>query len=166
MVANFITLIEVEEGWRDTPYPCSEGYPTVGFGFKLGPKLAKPSDIKMYNFKLPREAGEAWLNGYLKDMVADMAKYSVITNALANMQLSGTGMLSNARVAVLMSMCYQMGVPGVAAFVNTLGAMARGDWTAAAKGMLASKWARQTPERAQRHAKQMETGLWLPEYHK
>jgi type II secretory pathway component PulF len=35
-----------------------------------------------------------------------------------------------------------------------------GDYESAAKGMLQSLWARQTPERAARMAKQMRTGEW------
>jgi len=69
-----------------------------------------------------------------------------------------------ARMAVLQSMAYQMGVQGLAAFKNTLQAVIERRWNDAAAGMLNSRWARQTPERAQRHAQQMRTGIWAPEY--
>lgn len=44
-------------------------------------------------------------------------------------------------------------------FVNTLAAIKRGDYTAAADGMLASKWANQVGARAQRLAAMMRTGV-------
>ena len=36
----------------------------------------------------------------------------------------------------------------------------RGEYADAAKNMLASKWAQQTPERAARLSEQMKTGVW------
>ena len=69
-----------------------------------------------------------------------------------------------ARLAVLQSMAYQMGVQGLAAFKNTLQAVIERRWNDAAAGMLNSRWARQTPDRAKRHAQQMRTGIWAPVY--
>jgi lysozyme len=60
-----------------------------------------------------------------------------------------------ARQAVLASMAFQMGIGGVLAFSSTLRSMAAGDYPAAARGMLASKWAQQTPARAKRMAEMM-----------
>lgn len=69
--------------------------------------------------------------------------------------------LDEARREVVVSMAYQLGVEGLLRFTNTLGAMRRGDYAAAADGMLASKWGREdTPERAARAAEAMRTGVW------
>ena len=68
--------------------------------------------------------------------------------------------LDDARQGVLLNMAYQMGVEGLLAFKNTLAAVEACDYKKAAEGMLASKWAQQTPARATRLAKQMETGVW------
>jgi len=57
-------------------------------------------------------------------------------------------------------MAYQMGVTGLAGFTNTLGMIARGDFAGAAGGMMNSLWARQTPNRARRHAEVMRTGTY------
>jgi lysozyme len=62
------------------------------------------------------------------------------------------------RQVVLCSMAFQLGLAGVRKFTNTLAAMERGDYKAAAKGMRASLWAKQTPERVERLAKMLETG--------
>jgi lysozyme len=68
--------------------------------------------------------------------------------------------LDDARRGVLMAMAFQMGIDGLLGFVNTLKMIQTGDYAGGAKGMLASLWARQTPERAERMAEQMRTGQW------
>nr|WP_197723796.1 glycoside hydrolase family protein [Acinetobacter ursingii] len=69
--------------------------------------------------------------------------------------------LDDARRGVLLSMAFQMGVDGLLAFKNTLEMVRTGRYADAANGMLNSLWARQTPQRAQRHAVQMRTGVWV-----
>ena len=68
--------------------------------------------------------------------------------------------LDDARQAVLIGMAFQMGLGGLLGFKNTLANVKAGRYTQAAAGMLASKWAQQTPGRAARMARQMETGEW------
>jgi lysozyme len=68
--------------------------------------------------------------------------------------------LNGARQAVLVGMAFQMGTEGLLKFKNTLAMVQAGDFEGAAKGMLQSLWARQTPERATRMAEQMRTGEW------
>jgi len=68
--------------------------------------------------------------------------------------------LSSARQGALINMAFQMGVAGLLEFKQTLKLIEGGDWAGAAKAMLDSKWATQTPARAARLAKQMETNLW------
>lgn len=68
--------------------------------------------------------------------------------------------LDEARQGVLVNMAFQMGVDGLLGFKNTLAMVERGDYKAAAKGMLNSLWATQTPERAKRLSDQMRTGEW------
>lgn len=68
--------------------------------------------------------------------------------------------LDPVRRGALLNMSFQMGVDGLLAFKNTLEMIRKGDYAGAAKGMLVSKWAEQTPERAHRLAEQMKTGVW------
>lgn len=59
--------------------------------------------------------------------------------------------LSDARQRALLNMAFQMGVPGLLMFRNTLRLLQAGQYDQAADNALASKWAReQTPERARR----------------
>ena len=152
---NIISLTKYEEGWRPKPYLCSEGYPTAGFGFKLGPKNAP---LSYYTFTLPLSAGEAWLTSLLESTESQMLQNSSIAPALKACEPFP------ARKAVLISMAYQMGIDGLAGFKNTLKNIAAGRWNDAATGMLDSKGAKQTPNRARRHAEQMRTNIWAKEY--
>ena len=43
-MSNITSLLQYEEGFREKPYVCSEGYPTVGTGIRIGPKGAAPSN--------------------------------------------------------------------------------------------------------------------------
>lgn len=62
------------------------------------------------------------------------------------------------RLCAILNMQFQLGPESDEAFPNTFGAIARKDWRAAAAGMRASLWARQTPARAERAARMIETG--------
>lgn len=64
------------------------------------------------------------------------------------------------RQGVLLNMAFQMGVGGLFGFTNTLKLIQNQQFDAAASAMLQSKWATQTPDRAQRLARQMRTGEW------
>lgn len=68
--------------------------------------------------------------------------------------------LSEPRQAVLIGMAFQLGIGGLLGFKTTLGHIAAGRWHDAAAGMLASRWAHQTPARAKRMADQIATGEW------
>lgn len=150
---NITSLLQYEEGFREKPYLCSEGYPTVGTGIRIGPKGA---DLKNYEFTVPREVDAVWLQYKLNECMRGMLGNERISKAI--------NVLDEARTAVLVSMAYQMGVAGLAQFKNTLYLVETKQFEEAAKAMLDSKWARQTPNRARRHAEQMRSGLWCSEY--
>ncbi|MGL4516793.1 MAG: glycoside hydrolase family protein [Shewanella sp.] len=146
-------LLKYEEGYRAKPYYCSENYPTIGIGLRIGPKGAP---LSQYEMDMPVQVAECWLQCYVDNLMADMYATPTIKAAMHA--------CDSARVAVLVSMGYQLGVKGLAGFKNTLKAVAEKRWDDAAKGMLDSKWAKQTPARAQRHAEQMRTGVWFGGY--
>jgi len=68
--------------------------------------------------------------------------------------------LDDPRQAVLIGMGFQLGVAGLLGFRQTLAAVKDGRYAAAAGLMVISRWAQQTPERAMRMSKQMQTGDW------
>ena len=150
---DIISLLNFEEGYSEKPYYCSAGYPTIGIGKRIGPKGAPLSN---YQFTASRQLAAVWLSEELQQKVADMSTHANITAAMAS--------CNDARKAILISMAYQMGADGLAKFANTLKAVAEQRWGDAANGMLNSAWAKQTPNRAARHAQQMKTGEWCREY--
>ena len=150
---NIVSLLNFEEGYSEKPYYCSEGYPTIATGKRIGPKGAPLSN---YQFTASKQLAAVWLSEELQQKVADMSAHANITAAMAA--------CNDARKAILISMAYQMGADGLAKFNNTLKAVAEQRWSDAANGMLNSSWAKQTPNRAKRHAKQMLTGEWDQEY--
>lgn len=142
--AKTVQLLEREEGFRAVPYFCSAGKRTFAIGYNIDAR-----------------GNPVWWDG-----VSPCTHQQAITQLQADVHsiadsldkyLSG---LNNARQAVLISMAYQMGVPGLLKFKRTLKTIAAGRYAEAAGYMLASLWAKQTPSRAMRHAKQMETGEW------
>lgn len=66
--------------------------------------------------------------------------------------------LDPVRRRVLQNMAFNLGVKGLLGFKNTLGMVKAGDYEGAARGMLASLWAKQVKGRAVRLAEQMRTG--------
>lgn len=148
-MSKIIEILNYEEGFKSKPYIDTEGYPTIGIGFRIGPKKA---DLKNYQFTLPKEASDAWLQSFVYMTHNSMKETNQITYALIE--------CNDARTDVLISMAYQMGVAGLAGFKNTLALIAAGNFSGAADGMMGSKWAKQTPNRAKRHAEVMRTGTY------
>lgn len=151
--SKIIPLLRQEEGVRNEPYIDSLGYPTVGVGFKLGPQNAP---LSHYTFALGDNTIDAWLQDDVDDLEADMQQNADIARALTH--------CNQPRQDILTSMGYQMGVTGLSGFHHMLDAISQDSWEEAASQMLSSTWAKQTPERAQRHAGVMLSGKWKPAY--
>ena len=152
-MADIISLLNYEEGFSAKPYYCSAGYPTIGIGQRIGPKGAP---LSQYQFTVSKQLAAVWLSEELQQKVADMSAHANITAAMVA--------CNDARKAILISMAYQMGADGLAKFTNTLKAISEKRWSDAKSGMMNSAWAKQTPNRANRHAIQMLTGSWYPDY--
>lgn len=148
-----VAILGYEEGYNPSPYIDTEGYPTAAGGIKIGPKGAPLSN---YTFTVPREVGDLWQQTIVTSTQSTMRKYPTIASAMTQ--------CNDARLAILTSMAYQMGVygaggtKGLISFVNTLRLITAGNFSGAATEMLNSTWAKQTPNRARRHAKVMRDG--------
>lgn len=130
-----------EEGRRNASYLDTEGLWTIGIGHhddKIGP-------------------GMIW-----NDAMVDAVFAEDVAEKVAQIQkaLPWFDKIDDVRQAVLVEMCFQMGLNGLLGFTHTLGAFRDQRWNDAAGGMLASKWAKQTPKRAMRMARQVEVGEW------
>lgn len=148
-MSQIIPILNFEEGYIETPYLDTLGFPTVAGGIRIGPQGAP---ISSYTFRVPRKVGDVWKQVIVDEKVIDMNTRPAIYAALKQ--------CNPARADVLYSMAYQMGVDGLAAFKNTLVMISNGNFTGAATGMLNSLWAKQTPNRAKRHADVMRTGTY------
>lgn len=140
---NVLDLIEKEEGFRAKPYHCSEGYPTVGIGKRIGPKNAP---IIMYEFEVSRVIAKQWLNDEVEQILHTLTYHGWFRGLNSNRQ------------SVIVSMSYQMGVNGLLKFKKMIQALKDGDYNEAKKQALDSRWAKQTPARAYRHAESLRTG--------
>lgn len=133
-----------EEGRRNAAYLDSLGIPTIGVGH-TGPEV---------------HIGLVWSDSVVDQTLnADIAEKTAQVGA----SLPWFDDLNEPRQAVLLQMAFQLGTRGLLGFSNTLAAVRDGRWQDATDGMLASKWAQQTPNRAHRLAKQMLTGVWVSE---
>ena len=141
-----IKLLEFEEGYRSHVYYCSEGYPTIGIGKKIGSRVQSLSDFALID--VPKSVAYAWLDYDLKTIVKQCQSFKWFNT------------LSQARKDIIISMCYQLGFGGFCKFKRTIKHIENGSFALAAQEMLDSKWARQTPGRANRHSKVMDTGDW------
>lgn len=151
--SQIIPLLRQEEGVKHEPYIDSLGYPTVGVGFKIGPAGAP---LSHYTFTLTDPVIDAWLQSNVDTVLTSMSENGDIATAMQH--------CNQARQDILTSMAYQMGVGGLGDFHHMLQAIVAEDWQEAARQMLDSTWANQTPERAQRHADVMQSGQWQPTY--
>lgn len=148
-MSQIIPILNYEEGYKEKPYIDTEGYPTVAIGIKIGPKGAS---LTNYTFTVPRKVGDVWTQVFVDNIQNQCRNNPAIYAALQK--------CNPARADVLYSMAYQMGVNGLAGFKNTLAMISNGKFDDAANGMLNSKWAKQTPNRARRHSDVMRTGTY------
>jgi lysozyme len=137
-IPALLSQLEEHEGFRSSAYTDSEGWLTIGIGRQID---------KRKGGGITREEARMLLSN-------DVAR--VKREILA--ALPWWADLDDVRQRVLVEMGFQLGVPGLLKFKNTLRAVEAGDWHDASAGMLASKWARQTPKRAEKLARQMREG--------
>ena len=139
---NMMYILGFEEGFRKAPYKCSEGYPTVGFGTKISDN--KELNLKDLDIEVSRSQAREWLERDVDKIIHKIANSSNNVTFLS---------LDNDRRAIITSMAYQMGTYGLSRFKKMWAALEDGNWEEAGIQALDSLWAKQTPERAMRHAK-------------
>lgn len=126
--------LTLDEGRKPRIYTDTVGKVSGGIGRNLTDKGFRDNEIDLMYQNDVAET-EAWLDRNLPWWrQLDPVRQRVIVNMAFNMQ----GQMLT--------------------FVNTLAAMKRGDYAAAADGMLASKWAGQVGARATRLASMMRSG--------
>lgn len=142
MIYDEETLIASEEGCRSVAYPDSRGKPTIGIGH-YDPSLI----IKVTTWT------DAQINAQFQ------ADYVHARDGIAKAWPAITT-LDPVRRAYVVSMAFQLGVPGVLEFKRMLSALAAGAWQSAYDEALDSDWFHQTPGRCKRAARAFFTGQW------
>lgn len=127
--------ISSNEGFRARPYKCTEDKWTWGIGFNIEA------------IEMPREVADFWLGLIIDEIRIKLHEKSWYS-----------GLDENRRV-VIEDMVYQMGLTGVCDFKNMIKALEWRNWSEAAKHLLDSRYAVQTPERANRNADTLRTGI-------
>ena len=127
---NLIENIKESEGFVEHVYNDSLGIPTIGYGFAIK-DLILDEDIaeeillrKVKALALRVQNKFDWFN-----TAPDIIKEVVI------------------------EMCYQLGLGGFSKFKKTISYLEKENYLEASKEMLASKWAKQTPNRAKKLSK-------------
>lgn len=120
--------IKQEEGFKGIVYKCTEGFDTIGYGTRL-PLSEKEAEM-ILEYRLNILKGNLLSSLYMLDI--DKKAWDILYN-----------------------MVYQMGVKGVLNFKNMIKALEAKDYKRAGDEMLDSKWAKQTPARANRLSKAM-----------
>jgi len=127
-----VDTLQIEEGFSGVPYPDADGQ-SIGYGTHL-PLTEWESELLL-----------RW-------------RIVVVQRELAS-KLAGYERLPVPVRNAVTLMAYQMGVPRLGKFRNMLSAIADGDYVRAAEEALDSRWAKQTPDRAQRVASLMREGF-------
>jgi lysozyme len=132
------TKLEVkkEEGFRMEVYKDTLGFETGGWGHKM-----------MYDDITPKDKA-GWEVFFEKDFDRAVTGSEDLLKLCPNID-------ETARHLVV-EMCFQMGAFGVSKFKGMLKALQEEDYKLAAVEMLDSRWAKQTPNRANRMAQRME----------
>ena len=125
---KLIEDVKQEEGFRGEVYKCTEGFDTIGYGTKL-PINEHEAEL-LLNYRLNKTIGA--VKSLLYDLQIDDRAWDILYN-----------------------MGYQMGVYGLLKFKNMIKALRNKDYERASIEMLDSKWAKQTPNRANRLAQEM-----------
>ena len=130
-------LLKLHEGLRLTPYRCTAGKLTIGYGRNLEDKGISDSDA------------ERMLSDDIVQITVELDK-----------RLSCMLKLNAVRRAVLIDMAFNLGVAGLMSFKKTLSHIDAGEYELASIEMLDSRWASQVGKRATRLSHMMRDGRW------
>jgi lysozyme len=121
---DYEALLIRHEGCRDQPYIDSLGIQTIGIGHNLHKPLSHGAIMRIFQDDLA-DATNDCLHAF--PFFAD---------------------LTEARQAVLINMCFNLGLTKLLRFTKFLAAVERGDYDTAADEMLNSLWCKQVKSRA------------------
>ena len=125
---DFKALIErlkVNEGFRSRVYQCTQGFDTIGYGFAI-------KDLELTEKEAEHLLGNRVSQKHFH-LLDNLYWYSDMPPEVQG---------------VILEMVYQLGFSGFKKFKKAISNMKSKDWKGAATEMLDSRWAKQTPNRA------------------
>lgn len=145
---RFLTQLKEQEGLRLFAYVCPAGRLTIGYGHNLE---ASPVDgVRKVGDRITKAEAEKLLAQDVQICGEQLDAYAPCWRQM-----------NDARQAVLLNMCFNVGARSLRGFGKMWQALSLGNFEKAADEMLDSKWARRdVPRRATKLAKQMRTGDW------
>ncbi|PZR37172.1 glycoside hydrolase family protein [Caulobacter segnis] len=152
--------LELHEGFRSRPYRCPAGKLTIGIGRNLDDVGIRPAEtVKLGLTKTSVIAAGVSRAQALGLLAYDLAE----ARATLDVLVPNWRTIDPVRRKVLEDMAFNMGHATLAQFKNTLAAVSRRDFDAAAVGMRKSAWYRQVGgepgQRGARLVRMMLTGL-------
>ena len=143
---ELINELKREEGFRDSIYQCSEGVDTIGYGFNV--KYLSKDELDLnggFIEPMSEEVATQILNRKVKKLIKSVDEvYSWIDNLPEVVKIG------------IYDMIYQLGIKGFGSFVNTQKYLKLLDYNKAIENIKNSKWAKQTPRRANNLIKRLE----------
>lgn len=142
-----IDLIKQNEGFSATVYLCPAGFHTIGYGHNCDAH----GDLDAYINRTisPAEADDLLLTD-IDDALKDL------TNSVRTFDS-----LDEVRQAVLIDMCFNLGINGLKKFKKFLGYLLVGNYRESAREMYSSKWFTQVPLRASKNMFMILTGEYF-----
>jgi len=139
--------LAISEGDRLVAYRCSAGKLTVGIGHNCD---AKPvPGVEKVGDSISPEVRDRLFEEDIDDACAQL-----------DARLPWWTDLDDDRQNVMVDLCFNMGIKTLLTFVNTLGAIKRGDYEGAARGLEGSLWHKQVKSRAPLLEAAMRTGVY------
>ena len=124
---GLLESIKANEGFKDREYLDHLKVPTIGYGFAIK------------DLVLDKDICDMILERKLKSLIKRVHKKFPFVEDLPEEAQE-----------VVYEMCYQLGLGGFSKFKKTIAFLRLGNYKVCADEMLDSRWARQTPNRAQR----------------
>ena len=143
---ELINELKREEGFRDRVYQCSEGVDTIGYGFNV--KYLSKDELALNG-------------GFIEPMSEDVAtkileaKVSKLIKSVDEVYSWIDNLPEVVKIGIY-DMIYQLGIKGFGSFVNTQKYLKLLDYPKAIENIKNSKWAKQTPRRANNLIKRLE----------
>lgn len=153
---NYKDLLRKDEGKRNFAYFDTNGNLTIGIGHFLGKSGFTTGQIQQFN--IPDNWREIGINDDQVEQIFENDLDRCITQL--NYLCPWFELLDEVRQAVIINMCFNLGIIKFLKFSKTISFIKDNDFVSASKEMLDSDWARKGYRRAGYLSKMFETGEW------